>query len=64
MHEKDRKKILEAGFVLYRCSETEKVVKRRQTWDASWKIDTRLKTKKEVKEVSQRLLLSPKAIQD
>ena len=64
MHDKDRKKVMGAGFTLYRCSESEKVIKKRTIEDASWKIDARLRTKKEVREASQVLLSNPKAIQD
>ena len=64
MHEKDRKKIMAAGFVLYRCSETELVVKRRSADDASWKHVTRCTTKKAIKAQRQRLLDNPKIIQD
>lgn len=63
MHDKDRWKILKAGFTLYRCSEGEKVIKKRTVNDASWKIIKRCKTKVEVKRISQTLLLDPKAIQ-
>jgi len=64
MHEKDRRKILKAGFTLYRCSEVEKVVKKRTIEDASWKIMIRLKTKKEVSLMKKLILLYPKGIQD
>ena len=64
MHEKDRAKILLAGFVLYRCSEVELVVKRRSAEDASWKHVARYTTKKAIKAQSQRLLANPKVIQD
>ena len=64
MHEKDRWKLLKAGFTLYRCSETEKLIKKRTVHDASWKIETRCKTKKEVKEIRKRILNNPLAIQD
>lgn len=64
MHEKDRKKILKAGFFLYRCSESEKAIKKRTLEDASWKIAIRTKTKVGVKEISKQLLSDPKAIQD
>ena len=64
MHEKDRKKIMEAGFALYRCSESEKVIKRRNINDASWKTMIKLKTKVSVREIRKKLLSDPKAIQD
>ena len=64
MHEKDTKKIMAAGFVLYRCSEVELVIKRRSVEDASWKLVSRHLTKKEIKEERQRLLNNPKVIQD
>lgn len=63
MHEKDRWKILKAGFALYRCSELERVIKKRTVKDASWKIVERCKTKVEVRRISKALLLDPKAIQ-
>lgn len=64
MHEQDRWKLLKAGFVLYRCSENEKVIKKRTEKDASWKIVKRCETKKEVKQFSRSLILNPKAIED
>ena len=64
MHEKDRQKIIEAGFILYRCSENEKAIKIRKAVRSGWKIHARFKTKKEVGEVSQALLMDPDAIQD
>ncbi|MEA3435417.1 MAG: hypothetical protein U9R43_03055 [Thermodesulfobacteriota bacterium] len=64
MHEKDRRKIMEAGFTLFRCSEIEKVIKKRTIDDLGWKIHSRKETKKAVKEMSQRLLSHPKVIQD
>lgn len=64
MHEKDRWKLLKAGFILYRCSETEKVIKKRTVNDASWKVELRAKSKKAVKMASKALLLDPKVIQD
>jgi hypothetical protein len=64
MHEKDRRKIMKAGFMLFRCSLLEKVIKKRTIDDVSWKVHERVKTKKEVKEISQRLLSHPKVIQD
>ena len=63
MHEKDRRKILKAGFTLYRCSEVEKVIKKRTIEDASWKIEMRVKTKAAIKRVRSGLLLEPKSIQ-
>ena len=64
MNEKDRKKIMRAGFVLFRCSEAEKVIKTRNIHDASWHFMHRCQTKKEVKEIHLALLDNPKAIQD
>ena len=64
MHEKDRKKIMAAGFVLYRCSETELVVKRRSFNDPTWRHVSRWKTKKAIKLERLRLLEHPKIIQD
>ncbi|GAG97296.1 unnamed protein product [marine sediment metagenome] len=64
MHEKDRKKIMAAGFVLYRCSETERIVKRRKIEDLSWKLHARCKTKKRIKEIRLNLYDIPNAIQD
>ncbi len=64
MHDKDRKKVMKAGFMLFRCSENEKIIKKRTIDDAGWKVHERVKTKKEVKEISQRLLSHPKVIQD
>ena len=64
MHEKDRKKIMEAGFILYRCSEIELVVKRRSANDLSWKVFGRYTTKKAIKAQRRRLLDHPQVIQD
>lgn len=63
MHDKDCNKLLEFGFILYRCSESEKVVKIRTKKDRNWKVLERCKTKKRVKEVRAVLLDNPKAIQ-
>ena len=64
MHDKDRRKIIEAGFFLYRCSEGEKIIKIRKAVDSGWRIHAKCRTKKEVREVSQALLTNPDAIQD
>ena len=64
MNELDRGKIMKAGFVLYRCSESELVVKRRSSSDLSWKIESRHSTKKAIKDRHRELLKDPKAIQD
>jgi len=63
MHNKDRRKILKAGFTLYRCSELERVIKVRSIEHSGWKIMTRLKSKAAIQRASQKLLADPKAIQ-
>ena len=63
MHEKDRIKIIKAGFTLYRCSELELVVKRQSVAGQGWKIESRHKTKKAIEVERQRLLNNPKVIQ-
>ena len=64
MNERDRKKIMAAGFILYRCSESEKLVKKRTLQDLSWKIESRAETKKAIRLRHLQLLDDPKAIQD
>jgi len=64
MHELDRWKVMRAGFVLYRCSESELVVKRRSSSDSSWKIESRHTTKKAIKSRHLELLKEPLSIQD
>ena len=64
MHEKDRAKIMAAGFELYRCSETELVVKKRTAAWPNWRLVSRYKTKKDVKIVHSALLDNPNIIQD
>lgn len=64
MNDWDRWKILKAGFTLYRCSEPEKVVKKRTAADRSWKIESRHTTKKAIKARHLELLKDPRAIQD
>lgn len=63
MHDKDRRKILKAGFTLYRCSEIEKVIKVRRVEHSGWKIEARLKSKAAVQRASKKLYADPKAIQ-
>lgn len=63
MHEKDRVKLIDAGFVLYRCSEVELVVKRQSEAGHGWKIIKRHNTKRAIKEIHQQLLDDPKVIQ-
>jgi len=63
MHEKDCRKLLKFGFILYRCSEVEKVIKVRTMEDSSWKLLERCKTKKRVQEAHAALLKDAKAIQ-
>lgn len=63
MHEKDCRKLLADGFTLYRCSESERVIKVRRINDSTWKILERCKTKKRVKEAHRVLLDKPNAIQ-
>lgn len=63
MHDKDRKKILKAGFTLYRCSLIEKVIKVRSVEHSGWKILDRLQSKAAVERASQKLYADPKAIQ-
>ena len=55
---------MQAGFALYRCSESERVVKKRTIHDRSWKIVSRHKTKKEIRNIHIGLLDDPTAIQD
>jgi len=64
MNELDRWKIMKAGFVLYRCSESELLIKRRTADDRSWKIESRYKTKKSIKARHLELLKEPLSIQD
>lgn len=64
MHDLDRWKVMRAGFDLFRCSESELVIKKRTAADRSWKIIRRCTTKKEVKELHSNLLKNPKSIQD
>lgn len=64
MNELDRQKVMSAGFTLYRCSEVERVIKRRTAADISWKIESRHSTKKTIKARHLELLRDPKAIQD
>jgi len=64
MNELDRRKILNAGFDIYRCSEVEHCIKRRKKDDESWKIMSRLKTKKEIRAIHKSLLEDPFVVQD
>jgi len=64
MHERDKEKVMAAGFTLYRCSEAEKMIKRRTAGDMTWKNWAKCKTKKEVRMVHLRLLEEPHIIQD
>lgn len=63
MHTKDRIKLIKAGFVLYRCSEIELVIKRQSEVSHGWKIVSRHETKRAIKGIHQQLLDDPKAIQ-
>jgi len=63
MHEKDTKKIMAAGFVLYRCSEVELVVKRRSAAQPHWMIVSRVGTKTAIRTISRRLHDDPNVIQ-
>lgn len=64
LHEKNRVKIMAAGFTIYRCSQSELVVKCRSSDHSSWRILNRYKTKKSLAQASKTLLDIPDAIQD
>ncbi len=64
MHELDRRKILNAGFALFRCSEVELTIKMRTKKDMSWKTISKQKTKKAIRAVSKNLLEAPFIVQD
>lgn len=64
MHNKDVAKILAAGFTIYRCSETEMLIKCRTARNPNWRLVSRHKTKKTLHHVRTKLYNDRNAIQD
>lgn len=64
MHHKDVDKILAAGFTIYRCSETEMLIKCQTAANPNWRMVSRHKTKKTLHHVRAALYNDPNAIQD